>query len=98
MQRTKEHILSRFKAKFEDNMISGSCPLDITGIGLIALSSILLLPTYFIGYLYHPGEIEEKMVAYAVTKGKLPCNCTLDFLDGTVGFELPNVKIIKNES
>jgi hypothetical protein len=98
MQRTKEHILSRFKAKFEDNVIRSYCPSDIACIGLLALSCILLLPTYFIGYLYHPGGIEEKMVAHAVTKGKLPCNCTLDFLDGTVEFELPNVKIIKNES
>ena len=38
-------------------------------------------------------------MAHAVSKGKLdPCNCTLDFVDDAVGFELPNVKIIKNES
>jgi hypothetical protein len=98
MQRTKEHILSRFEAKFEEYMVRDYYPLGVAGIGVIALSSILLLPTYFIWYVYHPGGVEEKMVAHAVTRGKLPCNCTLDFLDGTVGFELPNVKIIKNES
>jgi hypothetical protein len=97
MQRSKEHILSRLEAKFKD-MIGGYCPLDVTGIGLIALSIILLLPAYFILYIYHLGGIEEKMIAHAVTKGKLPCNCTLDFLDNTMGIELPNVKIIKNES
>jgi hypothetical protein len=79
-------------------MKRGYCPLGVASIGLIALSTLLLLPVYFIWYHYHPGGIDEKMVAYAVTKGKLPCNCTLDFLDGTVGFELPNVKIFKNES
>jgi hypothetical protein len=98
MQQTKEHILSRFEAKFEDNMIWGSCSLAIASIGLVALSSMLLAPTYFNWYVYPPGGIEERMVAHAVTKGKFPCNCTLDFLDGTVGIELPNVKIIKNES
>ena len=98
MQQTKEHILSRFEAKFEDSMIWGSCPLAIAGMGFIALSVMLLAPSYFNWYIYHPGGVEERMIAHAVTKGKLPCNCTLDFLDGTVGIELPNVKIIKNES
>lgn len=98
MQQTKEHILSRFEAKFEDSMIWGSCPLAIAGMGFIALTSMLLAPSYFNWYIYNPGGVEERIVAHAVTKGKLPCNCTLDFLDGTVGIELPNVKIIKNES
>jgi|GEM_PF-741841 hypothetical protein len=98
MQQTKEHILSRFEAKFEDSMIWGSYPLAIAGMGFIVLTSMLLAPSYFNWYIYNPGGVEERMVAYAVTKGKLPCNCTLDFLDGTVGIELPNVKIIKNES
>ena len=98
MQQTKEHILSRFEAKFEDSMIWGSCPLAIAIIGLVALSSMLLAPTYFNWIIYHPGGVEERMIAHAVTKGTLPCNCTLDFLDGTVGIELPNVKIIKNET
>jgi hypothetical protein len=98
MQQTKEHILSRIEAKFEDNMTWDSRSLAIGGIGLVALSSMLLAPTYYNWYIYHPGGVEERMVAHAVTKGKLPCNCTLDFLDGTVGIELPNVKIIKNES
>lgn len=94
----QEHILSKFEVKFEGNMSRDYCPLGVVSIALIVLSSILLLPTYFIWYPYLPGNIDEKMVALAVTKGKLPCNCTLDILDDTVGFELPNVKIIKNES
>jgi hypothetical protein len=35
--------------------------------------------------------------AYAVSKGDYLCNCTLDLVDNVVGFELPNVKIIKSE-
>jgi hypothetical protein len=46
--------------------------------------------------LYEP-EIELKD-AYAVSKGKALCNCTLDLIGNTIGFDLPNVKIIKNES
>jgi hypothetical protein len=94
----QEHILLKFEAKFEDNRGRDYCPLGVVSIAFIVLSSILLLPTYFIWYPYPPGNIVEKMAAHAVTKGHLLCNCTLDFLDDTVGFELPNVKIIKNES
>lgn len=36
--------------------------------------------------------------AYAVSKGESQCNCTLDLLDNTMKFELPNVEIVKNES
>ena len=89
----QEHILLKFETKFEDNMSRDYCPLAVVSIAFMVLSSIF--PSYFIWYPYPPGNIDEKM-AHAVTKGKLPCNCTLDFLDDTVGFELPNVKIIKN--
>jgi hypothetical protein len=91
----QEHILLKFETKFEDNMSRDYCPLAVVSVAFMVLSSIF--PSYFIWYPYPPGNIDEKM-AHAVTKGKLPCNCTLDFLDDNVGFELPNVKFIKNES
>src|SRR5215208_5226984 len=45
------------------------------------------------------NELDIKLKeAYAVSMGGNPCNCTLDLIDNTMRFELPNVKVIKNES
>ena len=68
----QEHILSKFEVKFEGNMSRDYFPLGVVSIALIVLSSILLLPKYFIWYPYLPGDIDEKMVALAVTKGSFP--------------------------
>ena len=71
--------------------------VGVTLIGLYSTVSVLIL--YLIWYPNQPDDIIETILAHAVSKGMLsPCNCTLDFLDDAVGFELPNVKIIKNES
>jgi hypothetical protein len=46
-----------------------------------------------------PNELDIKLKeAYALSMGRTPCNCTLDLIGNTMGFELPNVKLIKNES
>jgi hypothetical protein len=58
---------------------------------------VLVLLTYFVWHPNYPGSPIEIESAYAVSKGDYPCNCTLDFVDNVVGFELPNVKIIKSE-
>jgi hypothetical protein len=58
---------------------------------------VLALLTYFIWHPNYPRSPIEIESAYAVSKGDYPCNCTLDFVDNAVGFELPNVKIIKSE-
>lgn len=58
---------------------------------------VLVLLTYFVWHPSYPRSPIEIESAYAVSKGDSPCNCTLDFMDNVVGFELPNVKIIKSE-
>lgn len=62
----------------------------------------MILMTIGILYLSSPTnehqDISKIKLAYSVSKGPSSCNCTLDFLDNTIGFEMPNVKIIKNES
>lgn len=57
----------------------------------------LVLLTYFVWHPSYPRSPIEIESAYAVSKGDSPCNCTLDFVDNVVGFELPNVKIINSE-
>ena len=58
---------------------------------------VLVLLIYFVWHPSYPRSPIEIKSAYAVSIGDYPCNCTLDFLDNAVGFELPNVKIIKSE-
>ena len=58
---------------------------------------VLVLLTYFVWHPNYPRSPIEIESAYAVSKGDYPCNCTLDFVDNVIGFELPNVKIIKSE-
>jgi hypothetical protein len=68
-------------------------------IVFIVLAEILY--TNFNSYFYSSSlnELDIKLKeAYAVSKGGTPCNCTLDLIDNAMEFELPNVKIIKNES
>ena len=63
---------------------------------------VLILMTtgifYFSSFSNEHQDISEIKLAYSVSKGQSSCNCTLDYLDNTIGFDLPKVKIIKNES
>jgi hypothetical protein len=73
--------------------------VSFVGVTLMLLSTLSVLILYLIWYTNQPEDMIETILAHAVSKGMLsPCNCTLDFVDDAVGFELPNVKIIKNES
>jgi hypothetical protein len=56
-----------------------------------------ILLSYSVWHPSYPGIPIETEAAYAVSRSDYPCNCTIDFTDDTVGFELPNVKIIKGE-
>lgn len=69
----------------------------------------IIVFTVLLGILYtnpnsyfHSSSLNELDIrlkeAYAVSMGGTACNCTLDLIGNTRGFELPNVKIIKNES
>ena len=61
---------------------------------LLLLTGIIL----YIGLATVPVDISKIIPVYAISKvGKL-CNCTLDLLDGTTGFELPKVKLVMNNS
>jgi hypothetical protein len=63
---------------------------------------VMILTT--IGILYFSSPTNEQQdipkikLAYSVSKGPSSCNCTLDFLDNTSGFQMPKVKIIKKET
>ena len=97
---TKEIKLLKIHATFNNNMTRHHFRLSFVGVTLIGLySTVSVLILYLIWYPNQPEDIIETILAHAVSKGMLsPCNCTLDFVDDAVGFELPNVKIIKNES
>jgi hypothetical protein len=59
---------------------------------------VIILMTTGIIYLSSPTNEDQIKLAYSVSKGQSSCNCTLDFLDNTIAFQMPKVKIIKNES
>ena len=59
---------------------------------------VIVLMTTGILYLSSPTNEDQIRLAYSVSKGPSSCNCTLDFLDNTSGFQMPKVKIIKNET
>jgi hypothetical protein len=63
---------------------------------------VLILMTtgifYFSSFSNEHQDISKIKLAYSVSKGQSSCNCTLDYLDNTIGFDLPKVKLIKNES
>jgi hypothetical protein len=59
---------------------------------------VIVLMTTGILYLSSPMNEDQIRLAYSVSKGPSSCNCTLDFLDNTSGFQMPKVKIIKNET
>ena len=87
----------KFEATTKEDMVSLRFlvgiffPIKLYWIVLVVvLTSIAWHPNY-------PGISMEMKAAYPVSKSDLPCNCTLDFVDNAVGFELPNVKIIKSE-
>jgi hypothetical protein len=61
---------------------------------LLALIIILASNSWYANYSDSPSKIEP---ARAVSKTEYPCNCTLDFVDNAIGFEIPNVKVIKSE-
>jgi hypothetical protein len=96
----KEIKLLKIQATFNNNMTRHHIRLSFVGVTLVGLYSVVsILILYLIWYPNQPEDIIETTLAHAVSKGKLThCNCTLDFVDDAVGFELPNVKIIKNES
>ena len=58
---------------------------------------LIVLVVVLINIGCYSGISIEMKAAYPVSKSDFPCNCTLDFVDNAVGFELPNVKIIKSE-
>lgn len=95
---TKEIILLEIEATFNNNMTRHYILLSFLTVILIGLSTIVsVLIFYLIWYPNQPEDIIETTLAHAVSKGKFPCNCTLDFVDDAAGYELPNVKLIKNE-
>jgi hypothetical protein len=63
---------------------------------------VLILMTtgifYFSSFSNEHQDTSKIKLAYSVSKGQSSCNCTLDYLDNTIGFDLPKVKLIKNES
>ena len=63
---------------------------------------VLILMTtgifYFSSFSNEHQDISKIKLAYSVSKGQSSCNCTLDYLDNSIGFDLPKVKLIKNES
>lgn len=97
---TKEIKLLKIQATFNNNMTRHHVRISFVGVTLVGLYSVVsILILYLIWYPNQPEDIIETTLAHAVSKSELsPCNCTLDFVDDAVGFELPNVKIIKNES
>jgi hypothetical protein len=65
---------------------------------LIILLLLLAGIVIYSGPAAVPIDISNIIPVYAISKvGKL-CNCTLDSLDGTSGFELPKVKLVMNNS
>ena len=66
----------------------------LTKLYLITLVFLLTATAWYTYYSESPVNIEP---AQAVSKTEYPCNCTLDFVDNAVGFELPNIKVIKSE-
>ena len=68
-------------------------------IVLMVLVGILYTASDPYFYSNSPDEPEIKLKdAHAISKRETLCNCTLDLIKNTIGFELPNVKIMKNES
>jgi hypothetical protein len=59
---------------------------------------VIILMTTGILYLSSPTNEDQIKLAYSVSKGQSTCNCTLDFVDNAIAFQMPKVKIIKNES
>ena len=73
---------------------------NLVGIFFPIKLYLIVLVVVLINMGWHPnysGISIEMKAAYPVSKSDFPCNCTLDFVDNAVGFELPNVKIIKSE-
>jgi hypothetical protein len=70
----------------------------MTRFYLIILLLLLAGIIFYSGLATVPTDISKIMPVYAISKvGKL-CNCTLDLLDDTTGFELPKVKLVTNNS
>lgn len=62
------------------------------------LVGVLYSYSYFYSSPMNELDLPKVKPIHAVSKGESPCNCTLDIIDDTRGFQLPKVKIIKNES
>jgi hypothetical protein len=95
--RIRAYILLKFEATTKENMVR----LHILfGIFFPIKLYLIVLIVVLINIGWHPnysGISIEMKAAYSVSKSDFPCNCTLDFVENAVGFELPNVKIIKSE-
>ena len=94
---TKEIKLLKIQATFNNNMTRHHIRLSFVGVTLVGLYSVAsILIIYLIWYPNQPEDIIETTLAHAVSKGKLShCNCTLDFVDDAVGFELPMLRSSK---
>ena len=95
--RIRAYILIKFEATTKENMVSLRF---LVGIFFPIKLYLIVLVVVLTNIAWHPnysGISIEMKAAYPVSKSNFPCNCTLDFVDNAVGFELPNVKIIKSE-
>ena len=95
--RIRAYILLKFEATTKENMVRLHILFGIffpIKLYLIVFVVILINIGWHSNY---SGISIEMKAAYPVSKSDFPCNCTLDFVDNAVGFELPNVKIIKSE-
>ena len=95
--RIRAYILIKFEATTKENMVSLRF---LVGIFFPIKLYLIVLVVVLTNIAWHPnfsGISIEMKAAYPVSKSDFPCNCTLDFVDNAVGFELPNVKIIKSE-
>jgi hypothetical protein len=95
--RIRAYILIKFEATTKENMVNFRF---LVGIIFPIKLYLIVLVVILTNIAWHPnysGISVEMKAAYPVSKSDFPCNCTLDFVDNAVGFELPNVKIIKSE-
>jgi hypothetical protein len=95
--RIRAYILLKFEATTKENMVRLHILFRIFFPIKLYLIVLLVVLINIGWHPYYSGIPIEMNAAYPVSKSDFPCNCTLDFVDNAVGFELPNVKIIKSE-
>ncbi|MDQ3838416.1 MAG: hypothetical protein M3297_04020 [Thermoproteota archaeon] len=69
----------------------------IRQFGLVISLMLSVVVFYSLNYLNNYQEDNIKG-AQGVSKNEFPCNCTLDFMDRNVGFELPKVEVLQSKS